>query len=90
MFGVPLGTLSAIFREVIEEFTHQLGHLLGTFRSVLIEERTQLYEDTIEDCSAPFHRCSGFIDSTKISIERPWGRKKSRGVLPPARSGHNL
>lgn len=76
IFIMTRHTLWEVFWEAVEEFTHQWGNLLDTFRSDLITERAQLYADPIKDCGATLHSCIGFIDCTKIRIGRPGGPGK--------------
>lgn len=84
-FGVRIYALSEIFWEALEEFVHKRSTLLQTFRSSLMVERAQLYAESICCRGSPLDKCVGFIDCTKIQMQRPGGANTNQRAVY---SGH--
>lgn len=65
------------------------GHLLSTFRGDLEISHAHLYAEAIYNAGAPLERCIGFIDCTKIQMERPSGPNTSQmNCFPGAKRFH--
>lgn len=84
-FGMASPMLSEIFWETIEMFTATHGHLVTALKTDLLRERAALYAERIKCKGAPLDRCVGFIDCTKIRMERPGG---INGLQRSCYSGH--
>lgn len=73
MFGMRMYKLSEVFWEALNGFVTEHAHLIETFRVDLMNERAQMYAEAIHLTGAPLDRCVGFMDGTKIQMERPGG-----------------
>lgn len=73
LFGLKAPVMSEVFWECIESLIDNWGHVLSTFRTEFIRERANLYADAIKNNGAPLDSCIGFIDGTKIQMNRPSG-----------------
>lgn len=73
VFCMRASALFEVFREVVEGFIEAKGHLIESFHSELMTERSQIYADAIQRKGAPLDNCIGFIDCTKVQISRPGG-----------------
>ena len=71
-FGLFSSQMSEIFLETPEMFTSDYGNLLE-LRSDLLSSTANMYANAIEESGAPLHKCVGFIDCTKIRMQRPGG-----------------
>ena len=73
VFGIPSPALSEIFWETVEAFIKNYGHLVTDFKSEFMRERAPMYAERVRAKGAPLERCVGFMDCTKIRMERPGG-----------------
>lgn len=61
-----------MFWEHVELVVECFRHVLG-FRPAMMQGRAALYADALKEEGCPLHTCVGFIDCTKIRIQRPGG-----------------
>ena len=73
LFGMSSCCLSEIFWETVESFVSNHGHLVTEFKTALMRDRAQVYADSVSEKGAPLDKCVGFMDCTKIRMERPGG-----------------
>lgn len=72
-FGLSSQVLSEVFWEALEHFDGTMQVLLGTFRDDLVTHRAVGYALSIYEQGAPLPNCIGFLDCTKIFMNRPGG-----------------
>lgn len=83
-YGMFRSQLSEVFWEVTELFHGKFEHALE-LRSDLLRQRASVYAKAIEDYGAPLDKCVGFIDCTKIKMQRPGGSSQNQRCVY---SGH--
>lgn len=71
-FGLTYFHLSEIFWEITETFLQKFGDKLS-LRSEYLQSRSFLYADAIHRAGSALSECVGFIDCTRIKIQRPSG-----------------
>lgn len=71
-FGMFSSKLSEVFWEVLESFMESVGDVLQ-LRQHLLSSRAALYAEAIRNAGSPLESCVGFIDCTKIQMQRPGG-----------------
>lgn len=72
-FGMRMYILPDILREALEIFGTEHAHLIERFRANLMNDRADMYDEEIHSNGAPFERCVGFMNSTKIQMQRLGG-----------------
>lgn len=71
-FGLFSSQMCEIFYEMIERFVQSFGYALH-LNGQLLRRRAEMYAESIRNAGAPLHRCVGFIDCTKVRMQRPGG-----------------
>lgn len=71
-FGMFACQLSEVFWEMVQALVDKLGWKLD-LDGAQLRLRADMYADSIRSAGAPLHDCVGFIDCTKIRMQRPGG-----------------
>lgn len=76
-FGMFSGQLSEVFWEMIELLLDKCGQNLVLDGENLVNS-AEKYADAIHEAGAPYPDCIGFIDCTKIKMQRPGGHSSNQ------------
>lgn len=72
-FGLRVCALSEVFWEALETFIGSCADQIEQFREDLMQPRAARYAELIQENGAALDNCVGFIDCTKIQMQRPGG-----------------
>lgn len=71
VFGMHMSQLSEVFHECAWSLYNGQHHLVTNYRNDLMQERAQNYASYVQEKGGYLSRCVGFIDGTKIKLNRP-------------------
>lgn len=70
--------ISEIYWNSVKSFFNLNRHLAYPFRSSLLNQRAEIYATSIRNAGSPLPHCVGFIDGTRIEMERPGGPNENQ------------